>query len=69
MFFNVKKMLQIFVNGNFKHVKFSANMIKEISANLDQISKWIPSEFPRKTRSWSKLIGGKLLSYGYFYYI
>lgn len=47
----VKKMLQIFVNGNFKPVKFSGNMIKEISANLNNISKWIPSEFARKTRT------------------
>lgn len=46
----VKKMLLIFVKGQFKSVKFSVNMIKEISTNLDQISKWIPSEFARKTR-------------------
>lgn len=47
----VKKMLQLFVKGQFKPVKFSANMIKKISASLKRISKWIPAEFARKTRS------------------
>lgn len=44
-------MLNIFIKGQLKPVKFSANTMNEISENLQLISNWIPSEFARKTRS------------------
>ncbi|XP_029164443.1 uncharacterized protein LOC114946024 [Nylanderia fulva] len=50
----VKKILQTFTHGSHKQ-KFSAKMIKEISANLKTIAKWIPSEFARKTRELENL--------------
>lgn len=51
----LKKMLLLFVKGTFKPVKFSANMIQQISANLNHISNWIPTEFARKTRSLNEI--------------
>jgi len=51
----VKKMLNIFVHGKIKAIKFSSVVINEISQNLCNISSWIPSDFVRKTRGLEEL--------------
>lgn len=51
----VKKMLQIFLNGNIKTIKFSVADILNISQNLNNISTWIPTECARKTHTLKEL--------------
>lgn len=51
----MKKMLQIFVHGEIKAVKFSSRIIHKILQVLGNISAWIPSDFARKTRSLEEL--------------
>lgn len=48
-------MLQIFLNGNIKAIKFSVADISNISQNLNNTSTWIPTEFARKTHTLKEL--------------
>ncbi|XP_029676934.1 uncharacterized protein LOC115243823 [Formica exsecta] len=51
----VKKMLQTFIHGRIKAIKFNSTVIQEISEVLCNISTWIPNDFARKTRSLEEL--------------
>lgn len=53
----VKKMLQMFVHGKMKAIKFNSTVIQEISEALCNMSAWIPNDFARKTRSLEELDG------------
>lgn len=51
----VKKMLQTFMHGRIKAIKFNSTVVQEISEALCNISAWIPNDFAWKTRSLKEL--------------
>jgi hypothetical protein len=59
----MKKLMSAWVKGRFERTKLSKEVVENLSANLIAIAKFIPCDFPRKTRTLNDLPHMKATEY------
>jgi hypothetical protein len=59
----MKKLMKAWVQGGFERTKLSKVVVDHLSANLIAIARFIPCDFPRKTRTLNDLPHMKATEY------